>query len=203
MNLREKSQEVRVLFEELDGEIKAFIGASQLGCISGCGKCCANPKISASPLEFLPLAFDLYEKGKADVAMEILENTGEEDFCIVYKSFSEDGASGFCSDYQNRGLICRLFGSSSRVNKVGKKEIITCKKIKTEKEEFYNKAAASVNEDLPVPSSAGTYRKLSNIDSNMAEDHMPINRAIKVALEKVLTYTYYTENQEPETFESF
>lgn len=203
MNLREKSQEVRTLFNELDLEIKAFLDASQLGCIAGCGKCCANPKVNASVLEFLPFAFDMYEKGKAEAVLELLEKTSDEDFCIVYKSFSLDGASGFCSDYQNRGLICRLFGSASRTNKEAKKEIITCKIIKTQKQDEYLRAAEEVNKDMPIPSSAGTYRRLNNIDSRLAEEQLPINQAIKSALERVLTYMFYTENQEPEATESF
>ncbi len=203
MNLREKSQEVRTLFTELDLEIKAFLDASQLGCIPGCGKCCANPKVSASVLEFLPLAFDLYDKGKAEEALILLEKTSEEEFCIVYKSFSLDGSSGFCSDYQNRGLICRLFGSASRINRNGKKEIITCKNIKTIKEVQYQDAAIAVNEVMAIPSNADTYRKLNNIDTRLAEDQKPINLAIKEALERVLTYMFYTENQEPESTESF
>lgn len=203
MNLREKSQEVRTLFNDLDLEIKAFLDASQLGCVAGCGKCCANPKVNASVLEFLPLAFDLYEKGKAEAALEFLENSTDQDFCMVYKSFSKDGALGFCSDYHNRGLICRLFGSSNRTNKDGKKEIITCKIIKTEKQSQFEYAASAVNDEMPIPSSSGTYRKLNNIDSGLAEQQMPINQAIKEALERVLTYTFYTENQEPEASESF
>jgi Fe-S-cluster containining protein len=203
MNLREKSQEVRVLFDELDQEIKAFLDQSQLGCIAGCGRCCANPKVSASILEFLPLAFDLYEKGKAESALELLENSSENDFCIVYKSLSADGESGFCSDYMNRGLICRLFGSSARVNRLGEREIITCKKIKTEKADLYQHAALEIKKDMPVPSSSGTYRRLNNIDSRLAEDQMPINQAIRAALEKVMDYMYYFENQEPEAAENF
>jgi len=203
MNLQEKSQEVRRVFDELDVEIKAFLEASKLTCISGCGFCCANPKVNASVLEFLPLAFDLYDKGKAEKALEILESKGEQSFCLVYKSTSLDNAMGFCSDYTNRGLICRLFSSSSRKNKLGKKEIITCKKIKESKKSEFESASKSINEDLLIPSTTGIYNQLYNIDFQLTSQQFPINQAIKKALEMVLSYKFYTENQEPESSENF
>lgn len=203
MNLQEKSQEVRKIFDELDMEIKTFISASKLSCIPGCGFCCSNPKVSASVLEFLPLAFDLYEKGKAEKALELLEKQGDNQFCILYKPVSKDNSLGFCSDYGNRGMICRLFGSASRKNKEGKKEIITCKKIKEQKKDLFEIAAKAVNEDMGIPSSSGAYSKLYNLDFQMTADQMPINEAIKKALVAVLTFKFYTENQEPEVPESF
>ncbi len=203
MNLQEKSQEVKRIFDELDTEIKAFIGASNLSCIPGCGACCSNPKVSATVLEFLPLAFDLYEKGKAEKALEILEQQGENNFCVLYKSMSHDNALGFCSDYSNRGMICRLFGSASRKNKESKKEIITCRKIKESKKELYEVASKAVNEDMDVPSSSSAYSQLYNIDFHLTAEQIPINQSIKKALETVLTYKFYIENQEPELPESF
>jgi uncharacterized protein len=203
MNLQEKSLEVRKVFEELDIDIKAFLEASKLTCISGCGFCCSNPKVSASVLEFLPLAFDLYEKGKTEKALELLEGESENKYCIIYKSASPDSSIGFCSDYNNRGLICRLFSSSSRKNKEGKKEIITCKKIKEKKKILFEKASTDINESMPIPSSSDTYSKLYNIDFQLTSEQLPINMAIKKAIEAVLTFKYYQENQEPETSENF
>lgn len=196
MNLEEKSLEVREIFKELDQDIQAFMQVSNLGCLPGCGFCCSNPKVSASVTEFLPLAFDLYEKGKAEKALEVLEKTTEQDFCIIYKSFSEDGEKGMCSDYANRGMICRLFGSSARKNKSGEKEIITCKKIKTAKKAEYDAATTSLQSGLDIPGSSDYYTRLYNLDFNLTSEQYPINQAIKRALEAVLTYKYYEQNQE-------
>ncbi len=66
MNLFEKAQAVEGLFVELEEQSKQFHEEAGMGCISGCGFCCANPEVPASALEFLPLAFDLYEKGLAE-----------------------------------------------------------------------------------------------------------------------------------------
>lgn len=203
MNLQEKSLEVRKVFDELEVDIKAFLETSKLTCLTGCGSCCSNPKVSASVLEFLPLAFDLYEKGKAEKALELLEGSSEEKHCIVYMSSSPDSEMGFCTDYKNRGLICRLFSSSSRNNKEGKKEIITCKKIKENKKDLYEKASIEIKGSMPIPSSSDTYSKLYNIDFHLTSEQMPINKAIKKAIEAVLTFKYYQENAESETLENF
>ncbi|MCL6258898.1 YkgJ family cysteine cluster protein [Aquiflexum sp. TKW24L] len=203
MNLQKKSQEVRMVFEELDAEIKVFIDSSQLGCLSGCGFCCSNPKVSASVLEFLPLAFDLYEKGKAEKALELLESKNGQDYCIIYKVTSADASMGFCSDYQNRGMICRLFGSSARKNRDSQKEIITCKKIKEAKAENFKSASIAVNEGMPVPLSSDAYSRLYNIDFQLTTDQMPINKAIQKALEAVLRFKYYEESELSEPSESF
>jgi Fe-S-cluster containining protein len=199
MDLQQKSQEVRRVFEELDAEIKIFIEASKIGCLSGCGFCCSNPKVSASALEFLPLAFDLYEKGKAEKVMDILGLKKEGDFCIIYKATSPDAAMGFCSDYSNRGLICRLFGSSARKNKNDQKEIITCKKIKEAKKGEFEAAALAVNNGMEIPLSSDAYSQLYSIDFHLTSEQLPINKAIQKALEAVLRYKYYQSSEESET----
>ncbi|MCH7414601.1 YkgJ family cysteine cluster protein [Belliella sp. R4-6] len=203
MNLREKSLEVRKVFTDLDIEIKAFMDESQLSCISGCGACCANPSVHASVLEFLPLAFDLYEKGKAEKAMQLLDDVGNDANCIVYKSKSEDSKKGFCSDYANRGMICRLFGSAARRNKEGKKELITCKIIKEQKSELYQKTALAIKEGAFVPSSGDAYSQLYNIDFQMTQEQFPINIAIRKALESVMNYMFYIENDNIESIDNF
>ncbi|MFD2036424.1 YkgJ family cysteine cluster protein [Belliella marina] len=203
MNIRQKSLEVRKVFAEVDAEIKTFLDDSQLSCVSGCGACCANPNVHASVLEFLPLAFDLYEKGKAEKALELLENVGDGANCIIYKSLSADSKSGFCSDYANRGMICRLFGSAARRNKEGKKELITCKIIKEQKSEQYQKTAQAIKDGAAVPSSGDAYSLLYNIDFNLTQEQFPINIAIRKALESVLNYMFYMENDMTDPVDSF
>ncbi|MCH7397771.1 YkgJ family cysteine cluster protein [Belliella sp. DSM 107340] len=203
MNLREKSLEVRKVFTDLDIEIKAFMDGSQLSCISGCGACCANPDVHASVLEFLPLAFDLYEKGKAEKAMQLLDDVGNDANCIIYKSQNEDVKKGYCSDYANRGMICRLFGSAARRNKEGKKELITCKIIKEQKSDLYQKTALEIKDGASVPSSGDAYSQLYNIDFQMTQEQFPINQAVRKALESVMNYMFYVENDNIESNDNF
>lgn len=190
MNLFEKSEAVRQLFQELEEESKQFHSESGMGCISGCGFCCANPEIPASPLEFLPLAFDLHEKGVAEEIANQLALQDEVGNCIVYRSQKEDVTKGFCGNYANRGLICRLFGASARKTKYGQKDLITCKILKAEKADLYSVAASRINSDLEIPIAAAYYTRLADVDQSLA-DQYPVNQAILMALELVLRYKFY------------
>lgn len=194
MNLAEKSEAVSDLFGELDSEVKQFSSEAGLGCVSGCGFCCANPQVPASAQEFLPLAFDLYEKGLAESTLIALEAHTEEEKCIVYRSQSEDGSKGFCGNYSKRGMICRLFGASARRDRLGKKELIICKILKVEKSKEYKEATQRINEDMDIPLATGYYTRLKDIDESLCHQH-PINRAISLALELVLRYKFYEEGE--------
>lgn len=190
MNLFQKSEAVRQLFQALDEESKQFHAESGMGCISGCGFCCANPDIPASPLEFLPLAFDLYEKGIAeDIANQLAlqDHLGN---CIVYRSQKEDSTKGFCGNYANRGLICRLFGSSARRTKYGQKDMITCKILKEGKKEAFQLTVSRINSDLEIPMATSYYTQLADVDESLASQY-PVNQAILMALELVLRFKFY------------
>lgn len=202
MNLQDKALEVRQVFDELGEEIKSYLEESKLTCFSGCGFCCSNPKVNASVMEFLPLAFKLSNEGKAESFLEKLE-TAENDYCVLYKKTSEDGQAGFCSDYQNRGLICRLFGTSSRKNKYNENELLVCNKIKIGKQKHFQKVSEEINKGMSVPSGVNNYSKLTNIDFDLTSAQFTINIAIKKALEEVLRFEFYQDNQEPESTESF
>ncbi|MDF2156633.1 YkgJ family cysteine cluster protein [Algoriphagus sp. CAU 1675] len=199
MNLAKKSQAVLDLFGTLESEAKKYVSEGGLSCINGCGFCCSNPKISASPLEFLPLAFDLYEKGLAEASIRILEANPEPSNCILYRPQSEDGKKGFCSNYRNRGMICRVFGTSARRNKFGRKELITCKVLKEEKSGEFMVASERINEGLDIPMAVSYYTQLREIDESLCDEYV-INEAIRRALELVLRFKFYEEGEmNPET----
>ncbi|MGY6558730.1 MAG: YkgJ family cysteine cluster protein [Nitritalea sp.] len=204
MNLKEKSLAVSELYKELDAEMQAFIGQSGLNCLPGCGFCCSKPTVQASILEFLPFAFHIVDQGKGEDALLLLVEAGTTKPCILYKSFSEDGESGFCSAYAQRGLICRVFGASARKNKLGQREIITCKKIKSEKSSAFHAAQEAIQTgSLAVSSSSGAYSSLYGIDFELASKTYPINEALRLAIEHVLTYRYYSGSEEAAPESSF
>jgi len=196
MNLLEKSLAVKEVFKELDREVADYLGQSNLTCFAGCGRCCMNPKVAATVLEFIPLAFDIYEKGIAEQVMDQLEQTTDLENCMVFQKTTIDSGSGICGTYKYRGLICRLFGMSARKNKYGEKQMITCKKIKEEKSEMYEATGQSINDGMQIPIANDYYSKLSGIDFKLSDETFPINEAIKKALETVMMYSYYYENQE-------
>ncbi len=195
MDLAQKSQAVLDLFQELGDEAKQFASESGLGCITGCGACCSNPQVPASPLEFLPLAFDFYYKGLAESVLDMLDSDDMSGNCIVYRAYSNDGKKGFCTNYASRGLICRLFAASARKNKHGQKELITCKLIKEQKSTAYQLVAQRINDDLGIPMASAYYTRLKDIDESLCQE-FSINRAISFALELVLRYKFYQEEDQ-------
>ncbi len=196
MNLSEKAKAVEEIFQELEQESRQFHEQAGMGCLSGCGFCCANPEVPASPLEFLPLAFDLYEKGIADDLANQLANQENPGICVVYRSNPTDVTKGFCGNYSKRGLICRLFGASARKNnKTGLKELITCKILKAEKAAEFQSVTARINSDMEIPLAPAFYTRIKDIDEALTNQY-PVNQAILMALELVLRYKFYQEEEE-------
>lgn len=194
MNLAEKSQAVLDLFGAFEAEAKNYASEGGLSCIAGCGFCCSNPKIPASPLEFLPLAFDLYDKGLAESCIQTLETNQKFSNCILYRSQSGDGKKGFCGNYAKRGMICRVFASSARRNKLGQKELIVCKILKEEKREQFTATTQKINGELEIPMATSYYTQLKDIDESLCGEHS-VNEAIRKALELILRYKFYEEGE--------
>ena len=182
---------VEALFAVLDREIATFQSESGLGCKAGCGKCCTHPEIDASPLEFLPWAFHLFLNGKAEATLEELR-ANSSSLCFLYRPLSElDSNSGRCGDYKYRGLICRLFGYGASMDKLGQLRLATCKIIKENQAECYEKALEAMKNGLYVPIFTDYYMNLNQIDFRMGNSILPINKAMKAAIEEVLQYYAY------------
>ena len=189
MNLIEKAVAVEAVLHELDEEVNTFQAWSSLTCKAGCGKCCTKPDIEATPLEFLPLALHIHNAGKGNAWLDLFEAQPENKICLAFNAHQL--GVGLCSEYTHRGLICRLFGYSARLNKFGKKELVTCSIIKTEKSTNYQIAMEGMQNESSVPMIANFYSKLHYIDPVMANQFMPINKAIHRAIELVSQYFIY------------
>lgn len=189
MSIERKVQLVEMLFYQLEQEMAQFQKASGLGCVSGCGKCCTHSEVEASPLEFLPWAFHMFLNGEAEETLTAL-NTTQSATCILYKPITLLG-QGRCSDYKYRGLICRLFGSAATTDKYGHLRLATCSIIKEGQAENYKAASEAITKDLQVPIFADYYMQLNQIDFRLGNIVLPINKALKMALEEVLQYYAY------------
>ncbi|TYC08764.1 YkgJ family cysteine cluster protein [Bizionia gelidisalsuginis] len=189
MSIERRVQLVESLFHQLEEEGAQFEKASGMSCVSGCGKCCTNPNIEASPLEFLPWAFHLFKNGDAKKTLDVLNKT-ETSTCFIYTSLSLSG-HGRCSNYKYRGLICRLFGFAANTDKYGNLRLATCKIIKEGQAEDYKSAAEAITKGLYVPVFTEYYMQLNQIDFHLGNIILPINKALKMALEEVLQYYAY------------
>lgn len=191
MSIARKVRSVERLFQRLDEEIKVFQDETKLHCVAGCGKCCTKADIDATPLEFLPYAFHLFLNGKAESVLDQL-NQWDDGVCIIYQPLTvDDKIKGTCSEYPFRGLICRLFGYGASRDKFGKLRLATCKIIKEGQIKNYEKSIIAMNEGLYVPVFTEYYQKIANIDFEMGSEFVPVNKAIKMAIEEVLQYYTY------------
>lgn len=161
-----------------------FSQTSGLSCASKCHLCCLKKDISASPLEFLPLAWDLQKRGLADAFYDRLELLPPNEICALFSALTETGA---CANYKHRGLVCRLFGFASNRDKQGHYRLVTCKTLK--ESEAYKALQPATTRKAPVVTEY--YMQLAAIDFQLANEQLQINQAIKRALELVLTYFQY------------
>jgi hypothetical protein len=191
MAIEKKVKQVEILFDRLEKEITAFKSETNLNCLVGCGKCCSKPDIDASPLEFLPWAFNLFLNGKAEEMLEELNNSAIST-CHIYRPLALlEEYNGSCSNYRYRGLICRLFGYAASRDKYGELRLATCKIIKEDQLENYNNTEEAISKGLYVPIFTDYYMQLSQIDYRLATTMLPINEALKIAIEEVLHYYAY------------
>lgn len=191
MSIVKKVNEVELLFAQLDVEIAAFQSTTKLSCKTGCGRCCTHNQIDASPLEFLPWAYHLYINGEANDVLETL-NEDTSRICHIYNptgAFAE--GMGTCGEYRYRGLICRLFGYGATHDKYGKLRLATCTIIKEDQALIFHNAEKLISEGLSVPVFTHYYMRLSQIDFQLGKQIVPVNTALKLALEEVLGYYAY------------
>lgn len=191
MAIELKVRQVEELFCSLDNEITNFKSETKLHCLTGCGKCCSKPDIDASPLEFLPWAFHLFLNGIAEETLLELNNSSIST-CHIYRPLALlEQYNGSCSSYRYRGLICRLFGYAANRDKYGELRLATCKIIKEDQLENFNATEEAISKGLYVPIFTDYYMKLSQIDYHLASKILPINQALKMAIEEVLQYYAY------------
>lgn len=171
--------EVQEVYQISGSTFNSFQEKSGLTCLSGCGKCCLNPDITATMLEMLPIALDLIEKREDQEVYQILESEVKQ--CIFYEKHDSSGTKGKCTIYNFRPSICRSFGASARFKKDGQKDWIVCKLIKEKDIKKLDKV--NINE---APIMGHFASQISVLDTDLGSKSYPINTALKLMLEKLL-----------------
>lgn len=190
MSIVRKVKSVEKIFAALDQEMNTLRDRSGLHCVSGCGKCCFKSDIEATPLEFLPYAFHLFLTKRIDgFYQNLLAN--ESSICTLFNPVKDSLDKGGCSQYAYRGLICRLFGYSATRDKNGKARFITCKLMKEEQADTIAKIEIDMVNGIPAPMMSDYYFRLRSIDTELGTRMMPINKAIRQAIEVVMSYYAY------------
>ena len=193
MSIEEKVNEVTKLYYILDADINRFKKESGLKCLRSCSRCC-NPRVHATPLEFLPLAYWLYKKKLAQEWYIKLSEPGEDLNCMLLRFPTHRGNAGRCAAYKFRPLVCRLFGFSSILDKNKQSIFVTCRIIKTLSRENYLKTVRSLDTSIHAPIMKNFYMMLYSIDPGSAQTQYPLKTALRLALEMVLAYFTYRQN---------
>lgn len=177
--------EVQKVFHEIEKERSKFMSKATLQCPQGCAICCHGRHVTATVLEFLPFAWHIYHEGKLeDIYFELKEK--KTDGCVLLQHF-ENGGEG-CSQYENRGVICRLFGNAAMTDKHGKKQFSSCAILKGQ---IANNNTFDDTLQHFAPVYSNYYMQLRNIDLQYGCMFIPINLAILKSLEVVY---YNTRN---------
>ncbi len=181
----------------MDEQTAALQAATGLQCPSGCGQCCENPEIEATPLEVLPLALELFRQGEARAW---LERVGESEgsLCAFYRPDPLIRGNGRCLAYSWRPTTCRLFGFATANDKQGSPEFSACARHKQIVPEIVGTTRAAIAAGLRAPNFADFSRAIAAADPYFGRSRMPINQAVAVAINRVGLMLQFAESTEAE-----
>jgi len=191
---------VEEVFRGLDEHIERMTAKTGMKCLHLCGACCRKTDIEASPIEFIPLAIWLYNNEKVDEFLTKLDQSDKTGYCVLFSPDAWKDGNWGCMNYEKRGLICRLFGFGYRLNREGAPELVTCKLLKETSPDAVSIARQSgIDTPEEVPLFRNYSMQLFSIDPDLAINRLPINQAIRLAIEKL--YFQYAPGLEHETEE--
>ncbi len=131
------------------------------------------------------MAFQLFRTSQAELLLKRLERGLDDKQCILFRpDLIEKGQWG-CTQYQHRGIICRLFGFAGNRDKSGNPVLAMCKIMKPGRENF----SYSPGEDVtPMPIFADAGMRVTSLNPSLGSLRLPINQALMQAIYKVGIY---------------
>ena len=190
MVLNEMAKAIEEVFRELDDHLTRTTSKTGMKCAHLCNACCRTRNIEASAAEFIPLAAALYERGR--IFLTLLDKSDETGHCPLFMPDAWKEGKGSCWDYEKRGLVCRLFGFGYRLGREGIAELVTCKVLKDSTPEAIDKARQlGIKSPDTIPIFRNYSMQLYSIAPDLAVQQLPINKAIRLAIEKL--YFHYPE----------
>jgi len=175
------------VYKELDIHIENFWKEARIKCFRACGKCCevSSQAIEASIFEMIPLAIHLWKRGKTNDVLEKINLTPENHRCVLYDASDLSNRPGCCEAYPFRPLMCRLFGFSAVENKYGNPVVALCSAIKQNRPELAKEVQRRIDQGLVPPIYQNYASRVLLIDPMYGLPLYPINKAIRMALERI------------------
>lgn len=188
MNIRELSDNLLKTYEEISHTFSTYQNNSGLSCPAGCGKCCLNPEIDATAVELIPFALKIYDQGLMDEWITRMdENT--QNYCVLFTG--DESGRGNCGQYDVRPGICRMFGVAGFRAKDGGKQLSVCRALK----ESFPEVARELRPSQDTPMMGEWYTRLTNLSGPNLQERLPINQAIKEALQLVSLDASYHDSR--------
>ncbi len=166
----------------MDQAYEEFSKLADLSCPKDCSSCCQDHHVHTSSFEMLPAALRIYREGKTDDIREAIERSSP-NHCVLLKDHR-------CTLYEERPSMCRLFGMGRIENK---DSFSICKIIKKEYPEKVE-ALQRIDELKNIKSFNQLYFPLMTQIPQGEVEELPINTALKKAIEKVLFYSHYQQD---------
>ncbi len=181
-------------YTQIDQAIATVQAATGLFCPEGCGQCCENPNVEATPLELLPLALELFRRGEVECWLEKAQTVNYSGCCVFYRPDSTIPGNGRCQVYPWRPSVCRLFGFATVTTKHGHPELAVCLRHKSTSPEAAAAAQEAIAQGLPAPNFAEVTQQIANLNPYLGTERLPINQALQVAIERVGLYLQMSQS---------
>ena len=150
-----------------------------------------KPNIEAQVIEMLPMAKYIIDSGRFEEVYQSLSDT-DGGPCQMFQAHDGGEEKGRCSAYEFRPSVCRLFGFSAVKKKSGPPELANCHWQKKLYPDQLKETQAMINAGMAVPIISDFSFRFQNLAPTAAMNIlMPINKSLKVALEKQMTNDCY------------
>jgi len=186
-------RKIRNIFSNIDHDVHVFQKKTALFCEDGCGQCCLSPRVEITALEMYPLVEYLIIKKQIEIWYKKAQEAFFEGQCIFYDPDAVFSGKGRCSIYSYRPSVCRLYGFSAFVNKMGRRSLVICSIIKSREKEKISRAQDRINNVLAVPVMKEYSDRLYQLHPVIGCRQMTINLAFKVAAESMSLYSQYNQ----------
>jgi hypothetical protein len=184
MQVAKNVKAIERLFILIDEAGKVFLDGVEIRCPIGCDKCCHGKNITASPLEYLPYSYHLFNEGILEEKFWEYKDAPKDTCFLLDKDTTT--LKGRCGNYAFRGFECRLFGNAASVLKTGEKSFSGCRILK---DQITNEGAFQSHLQKTAPVYAEFYMNLRAVDNNYGGLLYPINEAILKSMEIVYNNT--------------
>ncbi len=186
-DLYRKASEIQEILDSVEVTIRNVQLETGLRCPPSCRECCktSGDVIQVTVTEFLPLSLRLWNEGKANQLLERLDSVYDSDQCILFESSSAISEEGGCTEYSSRPLLCRLFGFSGIINRLGQVTPVVCKHMKKHCPLSVKNLFGKLSCGLEIPVFADYSSQIRGIDPYMGANTFSVNLALRRALEYV------------------